>query len=112
MFWVTALLGLALGVAPWVLGYADHAAALWASVVLGLVVFLASVSGLIVRRTREHWEYWVLALATLAVIAAPVVLGYSSHAEPAWTALLLSAGLVMVNASQLLRMPQGVEQSR
>lgn len=110
MFWITAILGLALGVAPWVLGYADHAAAMWASVILGLVVFLVSASGLIARNTRERWEYWVIALAALAVIATPLVLGYSNHAEPVWTALILSGGLVVLNAFQIFRAPYRVEQ--
>lgn len=71
MFWITGVLGLALGVAPWVLGYADHLSAMWASVVLGLVVLLVSVWGLISRAADKRWEYWAIGLAGLAAFIAP-----------------------------------------
>ena len=107
MFWITALVGLALALAPWVLGYSDHLTARWASVLWGLVVFVASASGLLGRPTRERWEYWALALVTLGAIASPVVLGYSNHAEPAWSALILGGILIMVNSVQIFRAPLG-----
>lgn len=107
MFWITAIVGLGLTVAPWVLGYADHLTARWASILLGLVVFLTSTSGLLAKPTRERWQYWALALVTLAAIGAPIVLGYGNHAEPAWTALILGAILAMVNSIQLFRTSLG-----
>ncbi|MDT8304911.1 MAG: SPW repeat protein [Anaerolineae bacterium] len=107
MFWITAVVGLVLASAPWLLGYADHVAARWAGVLLGLVVFVISISGLLAKPTRERWEYWAFALLTLGLIAAPVVLGYSNHTEPAWTAILLGGVLVMVNSVQLFRVRLG-----
>lgn len=107
MFWITAFVGLAFAAAPWLLGYADHRAAMWASVIFGTVVFLTSASGLIAKPTRERWEYWALALLTLGAIAAPVVFGYSSHAEPAWAAITLGGVLILVNSLQLVRAPLG-----
>lgn len=112
MFWITAVLGLALGVAPWVLGYADHVAAMWTSVILGLIVFLASAAGLIARPAQERWEYWVIGLAGVAAFVAPFVLGYSNHAEPLWTALILGTALAVLEAFGLFRAPQTVEPRR
>lgn len=112
MFWITAILGVAFGIAPWFLGYADHVAAMRTSVLFGLLVFTASVYGLLgspVRQGWERWEYWVLALAAPGMAAAPLVFGYSSHAQPAWTALLLAATLVLLNSLQILRTPQRQE---
>lgn len=109
MFWITAILGVALGVAPWILGYAGHVAAMWTSVILGLVVFIASAAGLIARPPQERWEYWAIGLAALAAFVAPFVLGYSDHAEPLWTALILGATLLLLDAFELFRAPKRVE---
>lgn len=43
MYWLTALLGLALGAAPWVFSYTDNNTAAWASIIIGAVIFLVSL---------------------------------------------------------------------
>lgn len=103
MFWITGVLGLALGVAPWVLGYADHSSALWASVILGLVVLLVSAWGLISQATDKRWEYWVIGLAGLAAFIAPFIFGYSDDAQPLWTGLILGAILVVLEAAKIIQ---------
>lgn len=109
MFWITGVLGLALGVAPWVLGYADHLSAMWASVVLGLVVLLVSVWGLISRAADKRWEYWAIGLAGLAVFIAPFIFGYNDVAEPLWTGIILGAILVVLEAAKIIQEPPGTE---
>ncbi|HEY8449825.1 MAG TPA: SPW repeat protein [Bacillota bacterium] len=41
--WLNALLGLWVAVQPWVLGYAENKAALWASVIAGVLVIIFSL---------------------------------------------------------------------
>lgn len=105
MFWVTGILGLALGAAPFVLGYADHESALWTSIILGLVVVIASLAGLIARPANEKWEYWTIAAAGLAVFVAPFFFNYADHAEPLWTGLILGAALAVLDVIKALQPP-------
>jgi hypothetical protein len=43
MYWLTGLLGLALVVAPFALGYSGDPTALWSSIILGTVVALVAI---------------------------------------------------------------------
>lgn len=112
MFWIMVVLGLALGAAPWVLGYADHPSALWASVILALIIILASAWGLTSQATNKRGEYWLIGLAGLAAFIAPFVFGYSNHAQPLWTGLILGAILVVLDVVRLIQEPPATEARR
>ena len=109
MFWVTGVLGLALGLSPFVLGFADHDIALWTSIVLGVIAVAISIIGLISTAMDKRWMYWVTALAGLAAFIAPFVFGYSDHAEPLWTGLLLGAGLAVLDGIYAFQPPPTTE---
>ena len=51
MFWLTSILGLALSISPFVMGFASHGIALWTSLVLGMIVVVVSLIGL----TSTRW---------------------------------------------------------
>lgn len=104
MFWVTGFLGLALGAAPFLLGYAGHDAALWTSILLGLVVVISSLAGLIARPDDEQWEYWTIATAGLTLFVAPFFFNYADHAEPLWTGLILGTVLAVLDVTKALQL--------
>ncbi len=81
---LTLILGLFLGVAPWLLGYSDNNTALWTSVVLGAVVALVSLYKVMVH-DDARWEYWVAGLAGFVGVFAPFVLGFTVETTAMWT---------------------------
>jgi hypothetical protein len=90
MYWLTGLLGLALVVAPFALGYSGDPTALWSSIILGTVVALVSAY-LSVTRNVANWVHWVLGPAGLLAVIAPLVLGFSDQATVMWTSIVLGA---------------------
>jgi len=51
--WVTALLGLWLVVSPWLVGFADVAAAMWNQIVIGVIVGGLALSSVWTSRHRD-----------------------------------------------------------
>jgi bacteriorhodopsin len=84
MTWVTLLLGLFLGVAPWLMGYQDNNSAMWTSVILGTVMVLVSGYKAVVH-DNARWEYWIAGFAGLLAVFAPFVLGFTIEAVAMWT---------------------------
>lgn len=106
MFWITVILGLAMAMAPWALGYDGNSAATWSSVILGMV--MAFVSGY-KAAVRDHasWEYWVVVIAGLLSILAPFVMRFSAELAPTWTVVLLGGIAALVALYQVYREDQG-----
>jgi bacteriorhodopsin len=83
MYWLTGILGLALGGAPFVLGYSDNAVAMWTSVVLGaVVVVLSAIEAM--DTGRQTWEYWGAGAAGLLAVIAPFAFGFSAITWALW----------------------------
>lgn len=95
MYWITGILGLALAVAPFVLGYSNHTGALWTSVILGVVVILVSAYEA-ADRNKAKWEYWIAGLAGLVAIIAPFVLGFSAMTTAMWTTIVLGVLMLLL----------------
>lgn len=93
MFWITGILGLALVLAPFVLGYSDNSGALWSSIILGGVVLLVSLYEALVK-DKSDWEYWLAGLAGVLAILAPFVLNFSAVGTAMWVSIIL--GLLIV----------------
>lgn len=93
---VNAVVGVCLALSPWLLGYADQAAAAWNAWIVGAAIALIAVGALI---ALAEWEEWLnLALGIWAVIAA-WVLGFSAVTAATWAhviAGLIVAGLAAV----------------
>jgi hypothetical protein len=96
MYWLETVLGLALMAAPFALGYRDNPYALWASVILGLVVVVASGYRAVGRKT-ERWDAWVDVAAGVAAILVPFLFSFSALATALWTFVLI--GLLIVALS-------------
>lgn len=100
MYWITGILGLALIVAPFVLGYMSNPTALWSSIILGAAI--AVVSGIkAVVHDVARWEYWVAGILGLAAIVAPFVLGFRTQMRPLDASIILGAIVVVLTAYQL-----------
>lgn len=94
MYWLTAILGLLMVIAPWVLGFSDNTNALWTSVALGAVLFLLSAveAG---QKGQVMWEYWLIGLVGLLAILAPFALGFSTLTAAMWSLIALG-GLALI----------------
>lgn len=105
MFWFTGLLGIALGVAPWVFNYSNDNTAMWTSVIVGGLVALASaVKGVLIETEGENanWEYWVAGIAGIAAIAAPFVLGFTALTAALWMSIIVGALVVIASGYEVV----------
>ena len=105
MYWVTGLLGLLLILAPYILGYSDHAAALWSSGVLGLGVVLVSAYKALAR-DEGTWEYAAAIILGLLAVVAPFALGFGTHGVAVWTSIGLGVVVAILAGYRLLAQPQ------
>lgn len=96
MYWVTGILGLALMVAPFLLGYTSNPTAFWTSLVAGLVVLAVSLYKAITH-DQARWEYMVATVVGLLAVFAPFVLGFGTLTMAVWTMVILG-GLVAIFA--------------
>lgn len=96
MYYLTGLMGLISFAAPYLLNYSDNPTALWASLVLGAILVVASVlEGF--AKDKDSWEYWIAGIAGVGAILAPFVLGFSALATALWTMVVV--GIVTVIAA-------------
>jgi uncharacterized membrane protein HdeD (DUF308 family) len=95
MYWLTAILGLAMAVAPFALGYRDNTFAMWTSVVLGVIVLLASLYEAMDER-KAQWEWWVAGIAGILAVIAPFVFGFTLVTMAFWTMIVLGAVMFIV----------------
>jgi len=96
MYWLTGILGLALAVAPFLLGYSNHQMAMWTGVILGIVVLAASIFEAL-DESHAKWEWWIAGIAGLLAVIAPFVFGFSTLATALWVTIVL--GIVVLVAA-------------
>jgi hypothetical protein len=96
MYWVTGILGLALMVAPFLLGYTSNVTAFWTSLVAGLIVLAVSLYKAITH-DQARWEYMVATVVGLLAVFAPFVMGFGALTMAVWTMIILG-GLVAIFA--------------
>ena len=100
MFWITGLLGLALGAAPWILQYSNNEPAMWTSVGVGAVMLLVSAYKAVVH-DNQKWEYWVIGLAGLVAAVAPFVLSFTTLTAAMWTSLVIGIVAVLISGYEV-----------
>ena len=100
MYWYVGVLGLALIVAPYVLGYSNDIAALWSSLILGVIVAGVSLIKALIRGTGD-WVYWVSGVAGVLAVIAPYVLGFNVVTAATWTSIVLGVVIALLAAYQL-----------
>jgi hypothetical protein len=95
MIWFTAFLGLALMLAPFIMGYTYNALALWTSLIMGLIVLVVSIyKG--VKHDKAQWEYMVIAIVGLLAVFAPFILGFNATTIAVWTMVVLGGILAIL----------------
>lgn len=104
MYWITGILGLALILAPFVLGYSNNPTAQWTSIILGAVVAVVSLLEGWLKNVSK-WEYWVAGLAGLLAVIAPFVLGFSALSAALWTCVILGALVAILAGYEVFRAP-------
>jgi hypothetical protein len=93
------LLGICLIVSPWVLDYADQAAAAWNVAVTGLAIAVVAASTLLIY---HEWGERITALLAAWLLVSPYILGFSTMTAASWThfvAGVLVAVLALWSAS-------------
>ncbi len=79
--WVGILLGVLIGLSPWLAGQQDDQSVMWNAILVGaLVLALAAVELVDLHRWEETGEI----LCGLWLIAAPFVLGYAETGLATW----------------------------
>jgi hypothetical protein len=76
---INILLGIWLLVSPWVFGYqAAGSAAIWNSVIVGVLIAILAASNCFSRRTRTGLN-WINVLLALWIMISPLVYGYTAN---------------------------------
>lgn len=83
--WVTLLIGVWVGISPWVLGYSTAGIATANAVVFGIAIVVYSIVELSVPRV---WEEWLMVLAGVWLLISPWVLQFSQSTAAAWDTAL------------------------
>jgi hypothetical protein len=106
MLWTISVLGLALMLAPFVLGYAGDIVPQWTSIILGAVIALASGYKALAKDT-EQWENWVAGIAGVLAVLAPYELGFNGVVAALWPNVILGAAVaILAEAEVSTRQPQ------
>jgi len=100
MYWLEAVLGLALIAAPFALGYSNNPIALWASIVIGLIIMLASAFKAYTK-TGARWEEWVDVIAGVIAILVPFILGFSALVTALWAFVVLGLLVAILSGYDL-----------
>jgi hypothetical protein len=88
MKWANLILGTALFLAPFVLGYSDNTEALSTSLILGMIIGVLSF----------HEQFLVSAVIGLAAFVAPWVIGFDGESSALWSFLLLGGATALLNS--------------
>lgn len=95
-FWqdtVRFLLGAAMLISPWVLGFAAERTPSWNAFIVGAVIALMAIAALF---AFQMWEEWVSALLGAWLIISPWMLGFTAHTTAAYTHVLIGIATVVL----------------
>jgi len=96
---VNALLGIAVLMSPWMLGFTDSMAATTNAVVVGLALIAAAMGAILAPRP---WEEWTEAALGLWLIMSPWVLQYAMSHQNRLAMVGLGAVIVLFSAWTLM----------
>jgi hypothetical protein len=94
------LAGVWVSVSPWLFGYSGDPAAMWASVVSGLIIVGIGLARTLRPATNPGWS-WVNFIVGLWVVITPWVYGYTFNIPAVWSDVivgLMVALLALVSA--------------
>ncbi len=95
--WVNAVIGLWFIVAPWALGFSDKTAAVWTSVIFGLVQLIASAWAATEKNHTgwKSWQNWVSLIMGVWFVIQPFALSLNSGEK--WSSVILGLITVLLN---------------
>lgn len=88
---ISVLLGLWLLFSPWILQFTGTPPAMWNSVILGVIIAVASGAALF---QFHEWEEWIDTVMGVWLVVSPWLLGYSTMTAAAWNHV--AVGLITV----------------
>lgn len=95
-FWQDTLnlvLGAALFVSPWILGFASDAAPSSNAFAVGAIIALMALAALF---AFQAWEEWVSAALGAWLVIAPWVLGFATHATAMYTHVVIGLATLVL----------------
>jgi drug/metabolite transporter (DMT)-like permease len=93
-----ALSGAVLAATPWVLGFADQAAALGAAVTFGLAALAVGIWGGLAPR---EWQPWTSVVVGLLAALSPWYLGFEHRPEAAWSLVGVAIAVIGFAGAQI-----------
>jgi len=96
--WLGMLLGVLIGLSPWLAGQQDHQVVMWNAVILGALVIALSaleLSGL------QRWEEVGAIVCGLWLIASPFTFGYAEAGALRYWQFALGAAVVLLEVLEL-----------
>ena len=100
LYWIMSILGLVLFIAPFVFGFSGNVAAMWACIILGLVVAISAGCKAVVQ-DQARWEVVLVLGAGVLAVVSPFVLGFSSNLVGTWTSIVLGLGMAVLAGKDL-----------
>jgi hypothetical protein len=94
------LLGIALAVSPWLLGFDGQFFAAWSAWIFGSVIGLM---GLLAINQTFEWEEWFNLILGPWAAAAPWMLGFSETPGAMWTHVVVGSSVALLAAMELWR---------
>lgn len=88
---LNALIGVGIVLSPWILGFQDENVLMANAVFAGLALIAVALGAIFVPRA---WEEWTEGALGLWLIASPWALGFSTHRDAMFSAVI--AGIVVV----------------
>jgi hypothetical protein len=85
------ILGLWMGLSPWILGHQAESTPTWNAVILGALIALTALFAL--YRVMA-WQEWANAVFGVWLVISPWVLGFSALAAAAWNAVIVGVLVV------------------
>lgn len=100
MYLATGILGLALVVAPFALGFSTSHPAFYTSVIVGAGVILVSAIKALLH-DDVPWEYWAAGLLGILVAGSPFALGFTNLTRALLTTVILGVLLFLLSGYQV-----------
>jgi hypothetical protein len=85
--WVNVVVGAWLVVSGGLLGFTDQPAALWNSIIVGIVL---AAFALWAYFGKQKWVHWVNVAAGVWLFLSPWILGFANAPKPLWNSLIFA----------------------
>jgi hypothetical protein len=106
---ISAIIGIWFIIAPWLLGFSGHTAALWTSVVGGAIQLISSAWAAFLDDSSgwKVWQTWVSLLMGVWFIVQPFALQLQGNVGEAWSSVILGIITIALNLWTMLDKGEG-----